>query len=493
MNQSPCNFNRLFANELIATLIKMGSTHFFTSPGHRNAPLLWAIQNNTNNYSINIDERSSAYEALGFSKASDSIPVLCCTSGTALANYFPAVIEAHHSKIPLIIISADRPKKLHNKQNNQTTNQINIYSEYCSFFKHENNLNRLSSPEYFQFLAKSLYLKAYNSNLPVHLNIEFDDPLDQTIQDEINKIHVPKFTYSKDKNISSNKVQKFKCDLLVVGEVHFKNRSYINKVLENYNGDVYCDITSSLSHFTNINTNDLGYYEHVIHIGGKVLDKNFYKKFEFSKLITLFQQDENYIHDPSDVSDNFLKVDFENLVIKNEKNPTINNSLKNKTKYYELLNNSDRPLFIGNSSIIRDINETSINIEKNLFFNRGVSGIEGNISTALGISTALNTPVDVVLGDISFLYDLSCLSLLESRNIGIRIFLINNRCGGIFKRLPISKEKETNQIIQTPHNFNFEYLGNYFDKYLKVNTINKSILHETNMSNKNTLIEVIDV
>ena len=107
------NINRIWSAILIDNLTSKGINNFFTSPGLRNAPLLSAISlNESAKAHSGIDERSMAYRALGYAKATGRPGVLVCTSGTAMANYLPAVIEAFQTNIPLLVLSADRPKRL---------------------------------------------------------------------------------------------------------------------------------------------------------------------------------------------------------------------------------------------------------------------------------------------------------------------------------------------------------------------------------------------
>ena len=118
------NINQQFSNFLINTLIKNNVNNFFIAPGLRNAPLIQIISNLSNNIFSNIDERSLAFiMLLVFQKQNNSPSVIVCTSGTALLNFSPAIAEAYKTNIPIIVISADRPRELININSNQTMNQ----------------------------------------------------------------------------------------------------------------------------------------------------------------------------------------------------------------------------------------------------------------------------------------------------------------------------------------------------------------------------------
>ena len=124
------------ARHTIRQLIELGISDFVLSPGSRNAPLSIALyeahQRGLIELHIRIDERSAAFFALGIAKATNRYVPVICTSGTAVANYYPAVLEAHHSDIKLLILSADRPARVRNTGANQTTNQKEIFQNFVS-------------------------------------------------------------------------------------------------------------------------------------------------------------------------------------------------------------------------------------------------------------------------------------------------------------------------------------------------------------------------
>ena len=136
---------------------------------------------------------------------------------------------------------------------------------------------------------------------------------------------------------------------------------------------------------------------------------------------------------------------------------------------------NDDHVFIGNSSVIRSfdyyINCSSTPIFMNIYTNRGVSGIEGNLATAIGICEASDLKqLSVVLGDISFLHDLSSLKALYGKSYHVKIYVLNDHQGGIFGLLPLEMNNEAKEIISSPHPFNFEKVCDQFDiNYEKIN------------------------
>jgi 2-succinyl-5-enolpyruvyl-6-hydroxy-3-cyclohexene-1-carboxylate synthase len=125
------------ARVIVRQIIEAGITDAVISPGSRNAPLSLALVTAQDlgliNLHIRIDERTAAFYALGLAKATHRPVPVICTSGTAVANYHPAVLEASHSNIPLFVITADRPAELRRTGANQTTEQARIANRTCSF------------------------------------------------------------------------------------------------------------------------------------------------------------------------------------------------------------------------------------------------------------------------------------------------------------------------------------------------------------------------
>ncbi|RPI01137.1 MAG: 2-succinyl-5-enolpyruvyl-6-hydroxy-3-cyclohexene-1-carboxylate synthase, partial [Calditrichaeota bacterium] len=125
------NINIFWADLMVEELVRNGITFFIISPGSRSTPLtVAAVRNPHCQTEISIDERGAAFYALGYVKASGQPAVLICTSGTATANYFPAIIEAAMTDVPLIILTADRPPELLETGANQTIRQDNLYGDY---------------------------------------------------------------------------------------------------------------------------------------------------------------------------------------------------------------------------------------------------------------------------------------------------------------------------------------------------------------------------
>src|SRR5687767_12138624 len=174
------NRNSLWAGVLAETLARCGVRRAVIAPGSRSTPLTLAFASHPSIEATPVlDERSAAFFALGLAKHALEPVALVCTSGTAAANFFPAVIEAHESGVPLLVLTADRPPELRGCASGQTIDQQKLYGDYVNFY-HE-----LATPECTESLLRYLrqtVAHAVGRTLapfpgPVHLNVPFRDPL----------------------------------------------------------------------------------------------------------------------------------------------------------------------------------------------------------------------------------------------------------------------------------------------------------------------------
>lgn len=172
--------NAVWATVLVETLVRAGVRRAVVSPGSRSTPLTLALARNPGMEAIPVlDERSAAFFALGMAKAASCPVVLVCTSGTAGANYFPAVIEAHESGVPLIVITADRPPEMRDCASGQTIDQQKLFGSFARYY-HEFSLPEATESR-LRYLRQAV-LHACERALgpvkgPVHLNAPFRDPL----------------------------------------------------------------------------------------------------------------------------------------------------------------------------------------------------------------------------------------------------------------------------------------------------------------------------
>jgi len=493
------------------------------SPGSRNAPLTIGFSNHPNIKALSVvDERSAAFFGLGIAQQTQKPVALVCTSGSALLNYYPAIAEAFYSKIPMVVISADRPKHLIDIGDGQTIRQENVFKNhilYSANLKEDSNAKN-------QNLA--LIVKALNVSIskkgPVHINVPFDEPLYETvseIQDVIAnevKQSVEKMTIYKGNNINviANEVkQSVNLEpfftiwntaikkLILVGS-HFPDeelQTVLNEMVKDDSVLVMTETTSNLYHPKFINSIDQLIFslddeqlkelqpDVLITLGGMVVSKKikqFLRKYppkhhwhvdELTKLDTYycltefvqekaskFLVDLQVQHQPinSNYQQKWLK-EKENRV-KNHQEILAKSSYSDLKVFEKILesipNNSN--LQLSNSATIRYSQLFDINKTIRVFCNRGTSGIDGSTSTAVGAAFANKNSTVFITGDLSFFYDSNALWNHYIPN-NFRIILINNSGGGIFRFIPGPQNTNATEYFETPHQLTAKHLAKMYN------------------------------
>jgi 2-succinyl-5-enolpyruvyl-6-hydroxy-3-cyclohexene-1-carboxylate synthase len=524
----------------------------YCAPGMRNAPILAASHHHENieTYSF-LDERALSFRALGNSKYKGNLPALTCTSGTAMANFLPAVIEAYRSGLPMIILTADRPIELVKIDANQTINQTDIFKEFTC---HSLNLDAPSqtlNPARLRALISSAVGKAIMHNRPVHINIPLREPLDSSLV-ELNSEYLENamatFKTTFPKNISKQflnyrsdeqikeMIRNAKRPLMVVGKLERENdRSEFITQLKKINIPKYVDITSGIKFNFSLEDKLNPTFDHpevfesytenkpdlIIHIGGRLVSKHYYRYQEANPEIQVmhitnvdtnhdpgFSNNIKIICDPLSFLQELTELQLEadspisweeftnkkrEIIEKDELSfPFIS---KNIIEYIS----DETELLIGNSTAIRSF-DSYIHPTKNFpistFSNRGVSGIEGFVATLCGLADANNKNKVLVLGDISFKHDMNSLYMLrEHQDKNLTLVIVNNYGGGIFELLPVSKERDFLPLLSTPHEDTFEDLISAF-KYIRYNKCYDKesfvrTFREENHHNGISLIEVM--
>jgi len=464
------------------------------SAGSRNAPLIISFNENPYFNCISIvDERSAAFYALGKAQQLNKPVIICCTSGSASLNYAPAISEAYYQNIPLLVITSDRPAKWLNNGEGQMINQVNVFKNYIhhsySLPSTEDEKDLTSIESEVNVALNSAKSKVKNT---VHINIPFEEPLYNTISAK--KAYQPKYILKKTENKSLTNIQleeisstwaKTDKILILCGVLEKSNElnNLLIQIDENCSVAILTESTANLSNLkfissidrtlTSINEDELPEYapELLITIGGPIISKKI-KAFlrvnkpkehwqisEDSMNIDTFESstkkfDVSPLHFFSKIQ--LLKPNFDS----NFGNQWLQQSFTTQKLHETFIKDSKwsdlkavsiildtipdfSNLHMGNSSPVRYVQlfEQISTVQYNA--NRGVSGIDGCTSTMIGAASVKKNLTLLLSGDLSFVYDINALwnNHLTSN---IRVIVINNSGGGIFRFIP--GPKETNQF-----------------------------------------------
>jgi len=534
------NANHLWGIILADALYELGIQQVFFSPGSRSTPLVLALEDHEHIECTPIlDERSAGFIALGFSKRTKSPTALLCTSGSALANWFPAVTEASHSGIPLFLLSADRPPELQNCAAGQTINQENLFGSFVRGF-YQAPLPSLSPNKIskLQLLIGSAYGKALDTNPgPVHLNFPFREPL---FVDSLPKDNsYPSFSKSsQDKESEVDSIELLdsfskncKRPLLIAGEM--APPEPILSLIENYPIPVLCDSLSNLR--SRSCPNAILRYENILRNLklAKILKPDFiitlgplptskslrtWLDREGTKRViieprginvdplastsTSFQVNYSILPELS-----FEKLDDTWLDIWKSLEKSIEDNLDlhfeqeieiNEPKLIRLLSNHlphNSQLHIANSMPTRDLEWfwKQGQVDVKFFGNRGVNGIDGTLGTALGLAHRSAKPTFLLTGELAFLHDSNALLFSTYFKGSLTIILINNDGGGIFEHLPISQHKAFEKCFATPQSCSFQKLCEAHGIDYKMLSTSKEFIQEieTPLSSGIRLFEII--
>ncbi|MCH9621919.1 MAG: 2-succinyl-5-enolpyruvyl-6-hydroxy-3-cyclohexene-1-carboxylate synthase [Chlamydiia bacterium] len=524
-----CQTNHELASLIISDLVNLNVKNFCLGSGSRSSPFALALKNNPMAHTITYyDERSLGFYALGLAKASKTPTCIITTSGSAVANLFPAVMEAYMDNIPLIIITCDRAFEDIDRGMNQTCNQTNFFGNYVEYFKtissppHQFDQSVISSTISFGVATSKKHL------LPIHLNIPFSEPLINDTQ-PINFSHsltreLPTQALLTDESFDylSDILSTTEKGLIIVGgNCQDDAANSIISLSEKLQYPILADPLSNIREKGTFST-CITHYNQIVHhlgksgtidpeviifLGGHIISKNIMlwarsltnthqilvteKKRHIDTTLSINTRIQMPLSDFANNLNEKTKRKESNLYLSIWKShsltieTSIDDFFDDAEKLYEpmcatslipIMQTSIFPIFFGNSLPIRYCDNFLFpkKISQKIYGNRGVSGIDGNLSTALGICKSLNTPLVAIVGDCTFLHDVGALNLMQKENIPLIIIVINNDGGGIFNFLPYSDQKNLlNDFISPPTDLNIGNIATSFNiPFWKADTSN---------------------
>jgi len=455
------------ARVIVRQIIEAGVTDVVISPGSRNAPLSLAFfqahKRGLIKLHVRIDERTAAFFALGIAKASGRPVPIVCTSGTAVANYHPAVLEAAHTNSPLLVLTADRPASLRRTGANQTTEQARIFGKAVRYFAD------ISGSAY----PMELPFNSLQSG-PVHLNVQFEEPLigdnDETWLENLTVI-TPKVFDRKGPGTFYTKSTR---GVLVIGH----DRGGLSaEAVKNFATALGWPVIaedpltfdSAISHASIFLTSrtiaqDLA-PDTVVVIGRTTLSRSINNFVKLARKEIVIDPRMATVDSDRLADQKFLQLPrVEVQPADSEYNEKWQKYSQRAAKLVADISQWSEPLiareigshiatgsslFISSSRPIRDLEGfAAARTGVETFANRGLAGIDGNISTALGIASQRSSTI-AVLGDLGFLHDLT--GLIHNENINLKIFVINNNGGGIFSTLSQRGVDGFEEVFGTPH------------------------------------------
>ena len=498
--------NKENVNILTSLLLEYGVSDAVVCPGSRNAPI---VHNLSVCEAIRCrpvtDERSAAFYALGLAIATRRPTVVCVTSGSALLNVMPAVAEAAYQHVPLIVISADRPQQWIDQLDGQTIPQPDALGRFVR------KAVQLPEPHNDEerwlcrrLVNEAMHLATCRHGAPVHINVPISEPLfefDTEQLPQLSRFNNIKRAVIKDASMDMpDAFHKAKRPMIVIGQLAHGTISHetIRSLSEKY--VVMSEPLSNPSYMTihfdeairyivsdNSSINDdeddkTAYYpDYVIYVGDTLVSKPARRFLRNAKAPScLITPDAADIHDPLMTLTDIVECDTDSinaLLASLCDAPDTDERCRFHDRWQSFLDayaahadayapeysqmatvkyfeeqladlDIDICVHYANSSAVR---LACIYAQHYIWCNRGVNGIEGSLSTAAGFSLATHDMTVCVIGDLSFFYDQNALWNSNLRG-NLRIILLNNRGGGIFRQLPgLSDSPAADDLVMASH------------------------------------------
>ncbi|MCB2411475.1 2-succinyl-5-enolpyruvyl-6-hydroxy-3-cyclohexene-1-carboxylic-acid synthase [Demequina sp. TTPB684] len=522
-----------FARELIAAFAAHGVTDYVLCPGSRSGPLAHALAEAASdtpplgaphvNLHVRIDERSAAFLALGISRGRSLTgpprPVaIVTTSGTAVGNLMPAVMEAHHAGLPLLLLTADRPHELRGIGANQTTDQEGLFGTFVRWASTSSAPERLERGGRATLLAaRAVHWATGNTERddlaaapgPVHLNLEFRDPLGPDagswpdVRQEKATLLDRTRTRLQTLSMSARKLPDGTRGVVIAGDGAGDDA---RRVAEARGWPLLAEPTSgartgdnALVHYVELLASNAGQQladrvHHVVVIGRPTLSRPVQRLIDIAPSLHVAAHGARWRETPRhaervlpSVPDEWFapaQVDDEWLAEWRRGCAAMAThadrwDARAAARVFVSSLKADDVAMLGSSGPIRMVDAVApvwpVGHAPTLCANRGLAGIDGTVSTAMGIALALGRPASAFMGDLTFLHDVGGLLVgTEERVPDLRIVVVNDGGGTIFGRLEHAAAPAQNvrRVFTTPHAVD---LAGFATAYGAVHTRVKSV------------------
>ncbi|WP_217589123.1 2-succinyl-5-enolpyruvyl-6-hydroxy-3-cyclohexene-1-carboxylic-acid synthase [Lentibacillus saliphilus] len=513
-----------YVGHFIEGLAQSGVTDAVISPGSRSTPLavLFAEHPTIKEWVI-VDERSAAFFALGLAKQTKRPVALICTSGTAAANYYPAIVEAHYSRVPLIVLTADRPHELRDVGAPQAIEQIKMYGDYAKWF-HDMALPE-ATPSMLNYVrnkaVRAVHMSQEGTAGIVHLNFPFREPLmpDVALQDKWTsapKHDNQRFAFDGQNVLSEADIHALinlwasgKKGLFVCGpQPDQKLANAIIGLASEWGWPILADPLSQLRTTGEqspviIDTYDAFLKDReirerlqadvIVRFGAMPVSKSYLFYIQELTEAAHFVVEKAQGHrEPVGLPSQFIYADPVLLCETLKQKASGQNAEPDWLQQWqdmqqtasthigkasETLTEGDavnvlveavpenETVYVGNSMAVRDLDTFLINNTKqlNILANRGANGIDGMLSSGLG-AAASGQHVTLLLGDLSFYHDMNGLLAAKHYPLNMTVLVINNNGGGIFSFLPQANEpKHFEALFGTPLHIDFKHTAALYE------------------------------
>ncbi|OTP11868.1 2-succinyl-5-enolpyruvyl-6-hydroxy-3-cyclohexene-1-carboxylic-acid synthase [Enterococcus sp. 10A9_DIV0425] len=527
-----------------------GMKKIVISPGSRSTPLALLIHRDpeVKTY-VNVDERSAAFFALGLAKSTLEPVGILCTSGTAAANFYPAICEAKEANIPLVILTADRPPEARGVGAPQTMDQQKLYSN------HVKNYTEMALPEDSKEFLRYSYWHGANSAAtsvatpagPVHVNLPFREPLIPDLS-----LAVEFSFYAR--HFSSKKIVEevpelpewmSKKGLIIIGRALSSDQA--RKLIDLAEYLKWPIIGDPLSNLATCKKTSRNYIPHadlifsqklpespevIWQFGNLPVAKNvmiYIKKYLNTNIEYVVIDEREEWQDFLHLGTSFLPMDIQvfcelvqtqgeahgfsakntlwlshwqkahqlaQAIIKEELTKKGFSESQASSQLLQLMHPNE-VLFLSNSNAIRLVDRLAYPVKKEIdvMGNRGVNGIDGILSTAAGISATKRERTFVLIGDLALFHDMNALQQIKMLELPITLIVLNNNGGGIFSFLPQKElEKEDFEpLFATPIHLDLEKVASLYDGlYFQPKTVQEweKAIHQSRKQTNWSLIEI---
>jgi 2-succinyl-5-enolpyruvyl-6-hydroxy-3-cyclohexene-1-carboxylate synthase len=503
-----------FCATLVDEWVRLGVAHAVVSPGSRSTPMAIALASNSK-IALHVfhDERSASFAALGIGMQSGIPAVLLCTSGTAAAQFFAAVIEANYSHVPLLVCTADRPPELQGVGAPQTINQTNLYGTFVRKFIDVGLADDAKSSKW-RTIARDVFSATVGVNRgPCHVNLPFREPLvgiagSLPVADSHSPVRMSADVATASERKKLSLALRAERGIIIAGNGIDQPR-FILELAAKLKWPVFADSRSNCrvapesSHGATVVSSADVVLRHqpsaeslnptvVLRVGDPPVSKvvNQWLATCGAEQIAVTQQPS--LVDPDKVVTTHIVGSFNELFMEMSRGAdsrsetdwigawkrceinartALDEELSKQTRLTEPLCAvtvseaiaAGTNLVVSSSMPVRDLEWFAPPRDGvRVFSNRGVNGIDGVVSTAVGVALSSKSPTALLIGDIAMLHDSNGLLNLIRRDAQLKVIVIDNEGGGIFSFLPQAQAMEGDQFEQlfgTPHSVDFAALA----------------------------------